>query len=110
MANTTQNASKADSQNSSDYSRGAAPSNPIVVNPGSVTTGALQEDTTLSATGSIGITDSNAGATQTWSLKGDAKGTYGALALDITGRDGWVTRTLGSEATWVIGEKSRTAS
>ena len=59
----------------------------------------VQEDVTISTSGTLVATDSDAGATQNWEIQGDANGVYGSLALN--GNSGEWTYTLnnGSDGT-----------
>ncbi|MFA7278564.1 MAG: VCBS domain-containing protein [Sterolibacterium sp.] len=90
-----------DSKNSSSSEKpSSSKPGPLVINSTSVTAGTAQEDTTLGASGQMGTTDTNVGATQAWNVKSDAKGNYGSLAIDNTGK--W-TYTLNNSATAVQG-------
>ncbi|MES2603646.1 MAG: VCBS domain-containing protein, partial [Pseudomonadota bacterium] len=66
-------------------------SNDAPVISGTVT-GAAQEDTTFSATGTLIATDVDAGATATWAVQSPTSKTYGSLAVD--GETGKWTYTL----------------
>ncbi|WP_353740965.1 VCBS domain-containing protein [Pseudomonas fluorescens] len=48
--------------------------------------GAVQEDTTLSVNGQFSSADIDHDATATWSIAGTDTGTYGAIAVDTTGK------------------------
>ncbi len=50
--------------------------------------GAVQEDTTLSVNGQFSSADIDHDATGTWSINGSSTGTYGAIAVDNTGK--WI--------------------
>ncbi|MBV7550346.1 VCBS domain-containing protein [Pseudomonas sp. PDM26] len=50
--------------------------------------GAVQEDTTLSVNGQFSSADIDHDATATWSINGSSTGTYGAIAVDNTGK--WI--------------------
>ncbi|MDL2403811.1 VCBS domain-containing protein [Rhizobium mayense] len=58
-------------------------------------TGAVQEDRTLGASGTLTATDSDIGDTAAWSIVGDSEGHYGSLTLDD---DGAWTYTLDNDA------------
>jgi len=47
--------------------------------------GAVEEDTTLAATGQLSATDVDNGAVLTWSVAGGGAGAYGSLSVDGTG-------------------------
>ncbi len=55
---------------------------PVVTNGTAATKGSVTEDTALTATGQLGASDVDNGATQAWSIVGSAAGTYGALAVN----------------------------
>ncbi|MCX7248251.1 MAG: VCBS domain-containing protein, partial [Burkholderiales bacterium] len=59
---------------------------PVITNTSAALVGAAKEDTTLSATGQLSVSDVDQGATQTWSVQGSATGTYGAIAVNATGK------------------------
>ena len=59
---------------------------PVITNTATALVGAVKEDTTLSATGQLSVSDVDQGATQTWSVQGSATGTYGAIAVNATGK------------------------
>ncbi|NBS12705.1 MAG: hypothetical protein EBS77_08605, partial [Gammaproteobacteria bacterium] len=59
--------------------------------------GALQEDTTLTASGTLTSSDSDNNATATWSIQGNANGTYGTLELGVNSGGSW-TYTLNNNA------------
>ena len=48
--------------------------------------GAVQEDTTLSVDGQFSSADIDHDATATWTINGSPTGTYGAIAVDNTGK------------------------
>jgi len=68
---------------------------PVVTNTAQALIGAVQEDGVLAATGQLGATDVDHGATQTWTVQGATAGSYGSIAVDGTGR--W-TYTLDNAA------------
>jgi VCBS repeat-containing protein len=53
---------------------------------GGVISGAVTEDTALTASGQLTANDADAGATQTWSVQGAATGAYGSFAVDQAGQ------------------------
>jgi len=55
---------------------------PVVSNAASAAAGAVQEDTSLTTGGQLAASDVDHGATQTWSVVGDANGAYGSIALN----------------------------
>jgi VCBS repeat-containing protein len=57
--------------------------------------GSVEEDATLTAGGQLAATDVDNDAVLTWSLGGSAAGSYGSLAVDVSG--GW-TYTLDNDA------------
>ena len=59
---------------------------PVITNTPAALLGTVKEDTALSATGLLSASDVDHGATQTWSVQGSATGTYGAIAVDATGK------------------------
>jgi VCBS repeat-containing protein len=59
---------------------------PVVTNTSAALVGAVKEDTTLSVTGQLSASDVDHGATQAWSVQGSATGTYGAIAVDASGK------------------------
>jgi len=74
---------------------------PVVTNTAAAATGAVQEDTTLAASGKLAASDVDHGATQTWSVLGANNGTYGSIAVDAaTGK--W-TYTLDNGTNGVAG-------
>ncbi len=54
---------------------------------GGTTSGAVGEDGTLSASGTLTATDVDNGATQAWSVQGGGSGAYGSLS--VNGSGGW---------------------
>ena len=59
---------------------------PVITNAAAARQGAVQEDQQLTATGQLGASDVDHGATQTWSVQGAALGSYGSIAIDATGK------------------------
>ena len=53
---------------------------------GGVISGAVTEDTALTASGQLTASDADAGAMQTWSVQGAATGIYGSFAVDQAGQ------------------------
>lgn len=59
---------------------------PEITNTAEQLAGAVQEDTQLTASGQLSASDVDHGATQTWSVQGNASGTYGSIAVDANGK------------------------
>jgi large repetitive protein len=55
---------------------------PVVTNTVAATNGAVAEDGATLATGHLAVNDVDNGATQAWSVQGDAAGTFGTIAVD----------------------------
>ncbi|WP_373454511.1 VCBS domain-containing protein [Bordetella genomosp. 9] len=68
---------------------------PIINAPAGATAGSVTEDGTKTATGQFSKTDVDATDTHTWTVDGNAKGTYGTFAVDQAGK--W-TYTLDNAA------------
>jgi VCBS repeat-containing protein len=68
---------------------------PVVTNTSQALIGAVQEDVRPTASGQLGASDIDHGATQTWTIVGTPTGAYGSLAVDATGK--W-TYTLDNAA------------
>ena len=78
---------------------------PVITNTAAALVGAVKEDTTLSATGQLSASDVDHGATQSWSVQGSATGTYGAIAVNATGK--WIytlTNTAANVQSLAAGE------
>ena len=50
------------------------------------TTGNVQEDVTLKATGKLTAVDSDPNAALTWSVANNGAGSYGTFSIDATGK------------------------
>ncbi|MGZ8171748.1 MULTISPECIES: VCBS domain-containing protein [Methylobacter] len=61
---------------------------PVVTNTAAALVGSVKEDASLIATGQLSATDLDQGSVMTWSVQGNATGTYGAITVDNTGK--WV--------------------
>ena len=59
---------------------------PVMTNDVAATTGAVQEDAALAASGQLSASDVDHGATQAWSVVGSADGAYGSIAVDASGK------------------------
>ena len=59
---------------------------PVITNTAEAQTGSATEDTTLTATGQLSASDADAGATQSWSVQGNATGSYGSLVVNSSGQ------------------------
>ncbi|ALM83293.1 VCBS domain-containing protein, partial [Bordetella sp. N] len=68
---------------------------PAIVAPAGSDTGAVTEDAAQTATGQFSKTDVDTADTHTWTVVGNAKGTYGTFSVDQTGK--W-TYTLDNAA------------
>lgn len=55
---------------------------PVITNATAAALGSVTEDLTLSASGQLSASDADQGATQAWSIVGDAAGAYGVLAIE----------------------------
>lgn len=74
---------------------------PVITSTAAEALGAVQEDTTLAATGQLTASDADIlGATQSWSVIGPSTGTYGSIAVSATGQ--W-TYTLANGTDGVAG-------
>ena len=58
---------------------------PVVTNAAAATQGSVTEDAALTATGQLGASDVDHGATQTWSVQGSNAGAYGNLTVNASG-------------------------
>jgi len=61
---------------------------PVVTNTAAALVGSVKEDASLIAVGQLSATDVDQGSVLTWSVQGNATGTYGAITVDNTGK--WV--------------------
>ena len=58
---------------------------PVMTNGAAATQGSVTEDAALTATGQLGASDVDHGATQTWSVQGSNAGAYGNLTVNASG-------------------------
>ncbi|OWT79852.1 hypothetical protein CEY04_00005, partial [Achromobacter sp. HZ28] len=75
---------------------------PVINAPTGSTAGSVTEDGTQTATGQFSKTDVDTNDTHTWTVDGNAKGTYGTFSVDQTGK--W-TYTLNNTAAQVLTTK-----
>ncbi|OWT67291.1 MULTISPECIES: VCBS domain-containing protein, partial [unclassified Achromobacter] len=75
---------------------------PVINAPAGSTAGSVTEDGTQTATGQFSKTDVDTNDTHTWTVDGNAKGTYGTFSVDQTGK--W-TYTLDNTAAQALTTK-----